>query len=311
MLFPLSYSIPAEVIVPYVPFKTCHTADHNYQFDDVAPYMENYRKAFFGHTSMKCGWDCMRHYEILSQGTITEFTNLQGLPTKTMTNFPKALVFDLNAKYYSLTFEEILKCSSSVVYEDLDSLLCYTRDNLTTESAARYVLRKSGHADAKKILYLSNADKSGNYMVEMLAHGFSRITGGKADMYPDFEERYDTYPVELTKKLYGKGFNYTRFLPGKWRRAPSAELIQQRIKEKYYDVIIHCTSEQSDLQYPFLTGEGHAQEYYDLSDIVLVCGNDCDNYWSAGKKWYIRDSHNCPIKCLADSTAVFIRELGN
>jgi len=311
MLFPLSYSIPAEVIVPYVPFKTTHTAEHNYQFDDVAPYMENYRKAFFGHTSLKCGWDCMRHYEILSQGTITEFTNLEGLPRKTMTNFPKALVFNLNTKYYSLTFDEILKCSSSAVYNDLNSLLCYTRDNLTTESAARYVLRKSGHADAKRILYLSNADKSGNYMVEMLAHGFSRITEGAADMWPDFEERYDNYPVEPTKKLYGKGFNYTRFLPAAWRRAPSAELIQKRIKEKYYDVIVHCTSEQSDLQYPFLTGEGNAKEYYDLSDIVLICGNDCDNYWSPEKQWYIRDSHDCPIKCLADKAPIFIRELGH
>jgi len=311
MLFPLSYSIPAEVIVPYVPFKTTHTAEHNYQFDDVAPYMENYRKAFFGHTSLKCGWDCMRHYEILSQGTITEFTNLEGLPRKTMTNFPKALVFNLNTKYYSLTFDEILKCSSSAVYNDLNSLLCYTRDNLTTESAARYVLRKSGHADAKRILYLSNADKSGNYMVEMLAHGFSRITEGAADMWPDFEERYDNYPVEPTKKLYGKGFNYTRFLPAAWRRAPSAELIQKRIKEKYYDVIVHCTSEQSDLQYPFLTGEGNAKEYYDLSEIVLICGNDCDNYWSPEKQWYIRDSHDCPIKCLADKAPIFIRELGH
>jgi hypothetical protein len=311
MLFPLSYSIPAEVIVPYVPFKTTHTAEHNYQFDDVAPYMENYRKAFFGHTSLKCGWDCMRHYEILSQGTITEFTNLEGLPRKTMTNFPKALVFNLNTKYYSLTFDEILKCSSSVVYDDLDSLLRYTRDNLTTESAARYVLRKSGHVDTKRILYLSNADKSGNYMVEMLAHGFSRITEGAADMWPDFEERYDNYPVEPTKKLYGKGFNYTRFLPASWRRAPIASLIQERIKEKYYDVIVHCTSEQSDLQYPFLTGEGNAKEYYDLSDIVLICGNDCDNYWSPEKQWYIRDSHDCPIKCLADRAPIFIRELGN
>ena len=253
----------------------------------------------------------MRHYEILSQGTITEFTNLEGLPRKTMTNFPKARVFYLNTKYYNLTFDEILKCSSSVVYDDLDSLLCYTRENLTTEAAARYILRKSGHADAKRILYLSNADKSGNYMVEMLAHGFSRITEGAADMWPDFEERYDNYPVEPTKKLYGKGFNYTRFLPASWRRAPSAELIQERIKEKYYDVIVHCTSEQSDLQYPFLTGEGNAKEYYDLSDIVLICGNDCDNYWSPEKQWYIRDSHDCPIKCLADRAPIFIRELGN
>ena len=311
MLFPLSFSIPAEVVVPYVPFKTTHTAEHKYQFDDVVPYMENYRKAFFGHTSLKCGWDCMRHYEILSQGTITEFTNLQALPRQTMTNFPKALVTELNTKYYSLTFDEILKCSSSTVYEDLDSLLRYTRNNLTTECAARYVLRKSGHADAKRILYLSNADKCGNYMVDMLAHGFSRITGGELDIWPDFEQRYDNYPLEATKKLYGKGFNYTRFLPAAWRRAPTESLIKERIKEKYYDVIVHCTSEQSDLQYPFLTGPENAKEYYDLSDIVLICGQDCDNYWSAEKLWYIRDSHDCPIKCLADKAPIFIRELGH
>jgi len=76
-------------------------------------------------------------------------------------------------------------------------------------------------------------------------------------------------------------------------------------------VIVHCTSEQSDLQYPFLTGEGNANEYYDFSDILLICGNDCDNYWSAEKQWYIRDSHDCPIKCLADRAPIFIRELGN
>ena len=55
-------------------------------------YYRQYGASLFGITMAKKGWDCMRHYEILSSGTVPFFLDIDKLPPGTMFSFPKELV---------------------------------------------------------------------------------------------------------------------------------------------------------------------------------------------------------------------------
>ena len=313
MLYPIAYSVPEELIVPYVPFKTCHTASHAYQFTQSEPYLKNYRNAIFGKTCLKCGWDAFRHYEILSQGTIPLFENLQGCPKQTLCTFPKEQVLSLMEKYGERSYEDILKESSSHLYEDIDSLLRYTRDNLTTRKSAEYILSKTETPGTKRILYLHNI-KAEDYLCSMLAHGFLRYTEGSVDIYPQIHHVYDDFPSEQTVQLYGKGFNYTRHIPHSFKKQQTEDEVWANIRERKYDHIIcfiHCRSEHS---LPFQTADRHFGTYYHPREISLVCGRDCDPYYdphrAPNREWWIRDNHNCPLKAHSGSLNVFVREFG-
>lgn len=283
---------------------------HQYQFDDSIPYLENYRKSIFGHTSLKCGWDCLRHYEILSQGTIPSFLDLEKCPTHTLTTFPKEQVLTLKKKYFHLTFEEILSTSSSILYDDIDSLLQYTRRHLTTVESAKYILSKTKYPHTKQILFLSNGVRPGDYLECMTIHGLFNLTKGNVDLCPNYDGLYDSFPIEETKKFYGKGFNYTRLLPGQYKRTITDNEIWFKIKERYYEHIIiynHC---KSNTLIPFIFGDRSILFHYDLDEISVLCGKDCDDYTDA-KGSHIQMYHNCILKMLSNHQNVFIRELGD
>lgn len=321
MLYPISYSVPDEIIVPYVPFKILHTAKHDYQFTNSTEYLKNYRNSIFATTRLKCGWDCFRHYEILSQGTIPfftkeegEHTSLENCPKKTLFNFPKSQVLDLMKKYGIQTYDEIMKNSSSILYHDLDTLLQYTKQNLTTQKSAEYVLSKTSTPTTKKVLYLGNfSSQTADYMCDLLGQGLVKYTDGTVDMLPEKEFLYDSYPIEQTSKLYGKGFNYTRHLPASLKKYPDVETIWDKIKRREYDQIIiyyHCRS--GNYTIPFLTNEYPIFKYYSANEVSFVCGADCDPYWSPELNWYIKMNHVCPLSELSKKGhTVFIREFGD
>lgn len=315
MLYPISFSVPEEIIVPYVPFKTCHTASHAYQFTEAEPYLKNYRSAIFGTTSLKCGWDAFRHYEILSQGTITYFDNLQGCPKQTLHSFPKEQVMSLMNKYGSHTFSEIMSTSSSILHNDLDELLTYTRTNLTTRSAAEYILSKTSTPTTNNVLFLHNLDEKVDYQAMMTAHGLIHHTNGQVDIYTDMEYLYSDYPLENTVKLYGRGFNYSRHISATLKKSLSEEQVWEKIKVRHYDQIIlyiHC---QSQRPIPFLSGDLDLHSYYSSSELSVVCGRDCDPYYDPNRdpnrEWWIRDYHNCSLKRNAERLNLFVREYGD
>jgi hypothetical protein len=60
-----------------------------YVFDTEADYYNEYGRSLFAYTYHKGGWDSMRHYEIMANGGIPYFIEVQKLPEHTMTRFPK------------------------------------------------------------------------------------------------------------------------------------------------------------------------------------------------------------------------------
>lgn len=95
---PISFSIPKEKCVVTVPGKTCFEAKYKpgmaYMYETEAEYYEGYREARWAITNKRAGWDCMRHYEIMSQGCFPDFIGIEKCPEMTCTSLPKQFIQD-------------------------------------------------------------------------------------------------------------------------------------------------------------------------------------------------------------------------
>lgn len=138
---PISFAIPKENVVSSLPTdKTRNLAFikpgelDTYIYKTEEAYYKGYQEARFGLTFRKCGWDCMRHYEILANGCVPYFPDIDKLPEDTMTFFPRGLI-----KHAKMIYESGEKMQEQ--YTPLaEMLLNYTRDYLTTRYMAQYLL---------------------------------------------------------------------------------------------------------------------------------------------------------------------------
>ena len=136
---PINFCIPKERIVKTISEKTQDWAtvipgDRNtYKFSNEISYFEDYQKSYFGVTTKKGGWDCLRHYEILMNGCIPFFPDLNDCPEQTMVRFPKKLISDATNKIKN---EEDL----SFYNEYVTLLLEWTKKHLTTEEVAKDII---------------------------------------------------------------------------------------------------------------------------------------------------------------------------
>ena len=179
-LIPISFAVPKEKILkninekptnllaPLIPGKL-----NTYIYEDEKTYYNMYANSIFGITNKKLGWDSLRHYEILMNGCIPLFLNIENCPKLTLTTLPKDRLLDIYNnfhrilqlyspfKIYKKKFLSIKKIFSyipnvfknksaptflknnSKVLEIKNELLNYTHQRLTTESLAKYVLSKN------------------------------------------------------------------------------------------------------------------------------------------------------------------------
>jgi hypothetical protein len=166
--FPISFSIPKDLIVKSVPEKTYYLmplvpgVESTYIYPTQQSYYKQYQDSLFGLTWKKAGWDCLRHYEILSQGCLPLFLDIAHLPSTIMTTFPRVQVERLletavkiknYTKDMTFLYDDNITISnvdfSTIEFKDLNSygyfdiannLLEYTKNYLTTEYQAKYIL---------------------------------------------------------------------------------------------------------------------------------------------------------------------------
>ena len=178
-LIPISFAVPKEkvlkdinekpinLLAPLIPGRLS-----TYIYEDEKTYYNMYANSIFGITNKKLGWDSLRHYEILMNGCIPLFLNIEDCPKLTLTTLPKERLLNIYNnfhqilqlyspfKIYKKKFLSIKKILSyipnifknksastflrdnSKVLEIKNELLNYTRQKLTTESLAKYVLSK-------------------------------------------------------------------------------------------------------------------------------------------------------------------------
>ena len=156
---------PKNILAPLIPGKL-----NTYIYDNESSYYEMYKKSIFALTYKKAGWDCLRHYEILMNGCIPLFLDIENCPKNIITTLPKVKLIDLLKEFNNifsfynpfkifkkkhLTFQRIFKIlkfnfksddldnfikKNERVFELKKDLLNFTKKNLTTESLAKYTL---------------------------------------------------------------------------------------------------------------------------------------------------------------------------
>ena len=337
-LYPITFPIPECKIIDNDDFNYSHSKNRwlafirpdrrgTYIYRDEKPYYNGYRESFFAYTSKKAGWDCMRHYEILANGCIPLFRDLDKCPENTMTHFPKQLVMEATKELLSDELRETMMnnnryeqpgdCIVPPVPFTLEKynyyrskLLEYVKENLTTVSMVKYVLNTIGFGDfvedgSLNILFLSGLDEEArgpDYMRCLLLHGFKELFKKNCCDYPSIVHLYSDYKDDASyKKGYGRGMTYSKNLERseccreEWEHYGDQDIIE-KIEGREYDLIVYGSLMRG---LPFLDV---VEKHYDPKKVVMICGED-----RMGKrKW-----RNYREKCLklASKYWVFVREL--
>lgn len=79
---------------------------NSYIYNDETTYFNQYIQSIFGVTTKKAGWDCLRHYEILSCNTLLFFPDINDKPPLTMAEFPVNLQKKVNDLFIKLILSE-------------------------------------------------------------------------------------------------------------------------------------------------------------------------------------------------------------
>jgi len=294
MLHPISFSIPDTKLCKGFPIKTKFMSDlipgdaSTYIYDTEEDYYKEYQHSYFAITKKKAGWDCMRHYEILANRCIPYFIDIQHCPENTMALLPKNLFIDaikLHDNYKNKQLDESFIEQYRTLQEKFTE---YTKNTLTTDKMATYVLNTSNFGDVKKILYLSgNTDP--DYLRCLTLHGFKSIFGKNCHDYPKIPHIYRTDTIRYDT-LYGKGMSYTNLLDARETRDDTLDgTIVKDIENKVYDIIIYGSYHRGMPLYD------NVCKVYKPNEIILLCGEDI---------------HRCNHKQFTDrGHHVFVREL--
>ena len=166
---PISFAVPKNLVVKKVPKKIRLLAPvipadfgtenrKTHVFMDQESYYKSYQESWFGINVEKGGVCCQRIFDVLSNACITIFGDLENCPTRTHVNLPKKellAVKDIPGLILKQrVFNKHQIDSDSVTFTDeinygelerqAEFFLDYTRNNLTTEALAVYILSEIG-----------------------------------------------------------------------------------------------------------------------------------------------------------------------
>jgi len=138
---PISFSYPTSKLSAMNTNKTQEfgtvipNEKSTYIFKNEADYYADYNKSYFGVTTKKAGWDCMRHYEILGNYCMPYFPDLNDCPNTILTTLPKSLIKKSNEL-----------CNKTIdndeYYDILNQAFGSFKENCLTKSVAKYILEK-------------------------------------------------------------------------------------------------------------------------------------------------------------------------
>jgi len=295
-LLPITFSIPKEKIINFIPDKIKMVSSlipgklDTYIYNNETDYYNEYLSSFFAITTKKAGWDCMRHYEIMANGCIPYFPNIENCPQNTMALLPKDLFLKGNTLYYKykdMKLDDLSVEDKNILNGLILELLNHTKKYLTTEQVAKYVLEKTNNITVKKILYLSG-NTSPDYLRCVTLHGFKEILGENCHDYPKIEHIYKTNHIDYSK-LYGKGISYSNCLDDTLHNYKYDSSLDDDIKNKNYDIVIYGSLHRGTPYYELIC------QYYKPNEIILLCGED---------------EHNCVYDFFVNKGHyVFVREL--
>ncbi|MES2200320.1 MAG: hypothetical protein V4489_09175 [Chlamydiota bacterium] len=269
--FPIQFSVPEAKIVKEIPKKRRDFAHiipgqfNTYIYSFESGYYRDYQQSYYAITTKKGGWDCLRHYEILANGCIPYFIDLDDCPINTMYSLPKELIKEaMNLEGVSYLKIDHEKFNRKKYDEILNKLLEHTRKYLTTKNMAEYLLKKVDYFGTGSILYLSQ-DLGPDYLRCLMLAGLKELLGKRVIDVPKIEHIYTNYPLEKMQSLLGKGMTYTRVVED---LPIDRENIEQRILNKEFDLIIYGSIHRGLLFHDLVL------QNYESEKIVYICGED-------------------------------------
>jgi hypothetical protein len=275
MLRPITFSIAKEKLCFTCNEKTKILSDlipgdlSTYIYNTEEDYYHEYKTSYFAVTQKKAGWDCMRHYEIMANGCIPYFLNIEDCPPNTMFLFPKELMIQGNAlyetKFRHKKINELTQTDIAEYYDLQKKVLEYTEEYLTTEKMVSYILQNINCEKAAKILFLSG-NTSPDYLRCVTLHGFKTVFGANCHDYPKISHIYKSNALHTD--LYGKGMTYSNLLEPSCRNDQLDVSLFEDILHKQYDVVIYGSYHRGMPYYDLVS------QCYDANQIVLLCGED-------------------------------------
>ena len=178
-IYPINFSIPKKKIILKInanpKFILAPLIPHRYStyiYSNEGDYYKMWQDSIFGLTYVHGGWwDALRYYEMLMNGCIPLFINIDQCPEKTLTKLPKKLFSDIFKQYswilnkhfpifiykkkfltinkFYLYFNYLFKknyTSNSFIkdYSEViqikEKILEYTKENLTSENIAKNMI---------------------------------------------------------------------------------------------------------------------------------------------------------------------------
>lgn len=284
--FPIGFSIPEEKIVEKIPQKDRDFASlipghlDTYIYRRESDYYEGYQRAYYAITCKKQGWDCLRHYEILANGTIPYFIDLDFCDENTLHFFPKELIKEaMNLEGVSYMHIDHDRFDPEKYNAVLTKLLDYTKEHLTSREMAYYLLNKLQYNWGGKVLFLSE-DLAPDYLRCLTLIGLKQVLGEQLIDVPKVPHLYKSYMGNI-EDLYGLGMTYTKILDD---LPVDRSNIAERIINKEFDLIIYGSVHRGT---PFIY---LVKKFYEPDQIAYLCGEDC---------------HDCAFK---DYHNLFLRE---
>ena len=272
--YPIQFSIPEAKVVQEIPTKDKDFAFivpgklETYIYHKEEDYYKDYQRSYFAVTKLKNGWDCMRHYEILANGCIPYFVDLDKCPKKTLSFLPKELILEaMNLEGVSYMNIDHSVFNKEKYFEILNKLLEHTRNHLTSRNMATYLLECAKYSGNGKVLYLSQ-EQGADYLRCTMLIGLKEVLGDKVVDFPKIKHIYKSYEPEEIYKLYGNGFSYARAVED----VPiDRNSLEERIRNKSFELIIYGSVHRG---LPF---HELVQQFYSADQIFYMCGEDLHN----------------------------------
>lgn len=186
-----------------------------------------------------------------------------------MALLPKDLLIEGNNLYNKLNTKSITEFTEEDIniYNNLvTKLLDYTKNNLTTQKIAKYIIDKSNHNNVTNILYLSGCTAP-DYLRCVTLHGFKELLGINCHDYPQIPHIYKSTEINYYN-LYGKGISYTNLLEQSFHNNYSDNTIGHDIINKKYDIVIYGSYHRGMPYYDLVC------QVYKPNEIILLCGED-------------------------------------
>lgn len=293
-LHPITFSIPECKIISRIPEKkkllsSIIPGDRStYKFTSEEDYYNEYKSSMFAKTCKKSGWDCMRHYEIIANGCIPYFADLELCPKDTMALLPKDLLKQGNTLFERLLVSKFTDADLEEYIQIATRLMLHLKSHLTTSRIANYILKKSNKLNISNVLFLSGSVHP-DYLRCLTLHGFKELLGARCHDYPRVAHMYMNEAIDYTS-LYGMGMTYSNMLDPGLHDYTLDKTIESDIRIKKYDVVIYGSYHRGLPYYNLVS------KIYRADEIIMLCGEDI---------------HECKAKdyILSKGHHLFVREL--